>query len=109
MDGDPVDRVGGIEPGAERCGEIVLDALGRHTDDDDPAANKCGRLLAVHDVGDAFERKRLRAAPIIHQQLIAAAVDPNVGPARLVERRDDRLAEQQALVGPRLQSDPLGC
>ena len=61
-----------------------MHALRVDADNDNPPTNERGRIGTAHDLADAFDWKRVGTTVIVEQNLIPAAVEPDVGTARVV-------------------------
>ncbi len=107
VQGDAVDWARMAEPGVERGREEIFYAFGSDADDDRPAARQPCRVIAAHDLADALFGERVGAAMIVEQHLVSATVEPDIGPARVVERRDQRLPEAQIAGGAGREPDPI--
>src|SRR4051794_674755 len=74
-------RGSGPEPSAERGKEIIFDAFGRNPDQHHAVAHALRDVGMVHKSGQTRLKKRCRTAAVVEQDLIAAAIDSDVGRA----------------------------
>ena len=88
------------QPGAERRVEVVLDALGGHSDQDDAASYQLGRHFAPQDGAERDPLERPGAGEIVDEELVTTGVQADIRPIVRPEGTDRGRTElDDGLVG----------